>query len=497
MYPHKKIIPANLFLCLLIICLSPQAQSFKVSYSASGKPFSGKVLLYLSKDTKNPKDAGVGLPRLACFAIDVYNVKPNTTVVIDDKAIAYPVKLSDLERGEYYVQAVWDRNSGGRNIANSPDNMYSKSLKLLLSKNIKQVFTIRCNEVVPPPAFQETMFIKELKASSPLLSSFYNKPTTINAAIVLPKEYYREPGRKFPVLFEISGYGGDYHTDYTYGDDSTSIPIDSVPCIYVFLDGNCSWGHSEYANSDNNGPWADALIKELIPLLEKTYRCNGARLLWGHSSGGWASLWLQIQYPGIFTGCWSSAPDPVDFRNFTGTDLYTDKNMYYKEDSILKPDATVAGYFPWVYARDAYQLEEVIYRGEQMHSFEAVFSKKTKKGIPARLCNTQTGDIDSSVVNDWKKYDISLLLRTDWEKYKAGVDKKIRISTGKADNYFLNRSVKLLEEEMKKLNAGFEFSYYPGDHFTIATREYFEAGYRFLKQRYIKWLEENPSPANQ
>jgi len=29
-----------------------------------------------------------------------------------------------------------------------------------------------------------------------------------------------------------------------------------------------SLGHSVYANSDNNGPWGDALIKEFIPALE-------------------------------------------------------------------------------------------------------------------------------------------------------------------------------------------------------------------------------------
>ena len=60
----------------------------------------------------------------------------------------------------------------------------------------------------------------------------------------------------------------------------------------LFLDGNCSWGHSTYANSDNNGPWGDAFVNEFLPALEKKYRCNGARFLAGHSSGGWSALWL-------------------------------------------------------------------------------------------------------------------------------------------------------------------------------------------------------------
>ncbi len=36
----------------------------------------------------------------------------------------------------------------------------------------------------------------------------------------------------------------------------------------------------------------------------------------GHSSGGWSSLWLQIEHPEVFGGVWSLAPDPVDFRDF-------------------------------------------------------------------------------------------------------------------------------------------------------------------------------------
>jgi len=37
----------------------------------------------------------------------------------------------------------------------------------------------------------------------------------------------------------------------------------------------------------------NALTQELIPQVEKAYRTNNAKLLTGHSSGGWTVLWLQ------------------------------------------------------------------------------------------------------------------------------------------------------------------------------------------------------------
>jgi len=468
------------------------AQQFEVSYtsSASAQPFTGYVVLYLSKENKTPKSGMVGFGSDPCFSVYVKNVKPGTTVKIDDKAASFPVVLSDIERGQYYAQVVWDKNMGGRTIAQSPGNLYCDAVNADINKNTKTTYHLYADKVVPDlPVFKETEFVKELKAPSALLSKFQGKPITVDAAVILPKEYNTEPNRKFPVLFRVSGYGGDYHR-YS-GSATPSTPIDTEPVIVVYLDGNCPLGHSVYANSDNNGPWGDALTTEFIPLLEKQYRCNGAKLLTGHSSGGWTVAWLQTHYPKVFDGCWSSSPDPVDFRSFQRINMYADRNMFYGKDSTLNLVATVAGFFPWATMKNVYQAEQVVYRGEQMHSFNAVFSKKGADGLPLSICNSATGDIDTAVFSNWKKYDISLYLRTNWEQIKPDLEGKLRISVGKQDNFLLNYAVTLLEAEMKKLNSTFQFAYYPGDHFTLSTPEYVKDGNQFLKQKYTEWLAKN------
>ena len=199
-------------------------------------------------------------------------------------------------------------------------------------------------------------------------------------------------------------------------------------------------------------------------------------------------MWLQTQYPKIFVGCWSSAPDPVDFRNFQKINLYEDKNMYYDRDSSLRMVATVAGVIPWASMKNVYRMEHVVYRGEQMHSFDAVFSQKGSDGMPRSICNSITGEIDTVVVSHWKKYDISLYLRHNWDRIKGDLYGKVRVSIGTGDNFLLNHAVVLLESEMKKLNSKFEFVYYPGDHFTVGTPEYRKEGNQFLKQKYQEWL---------
>lgn len=482
----------KIYFCILVSCLfylNSFSQQFKVSYTAAvyNKPFTGNVVAYLSKENKEPRTGSVGIDKFPCFAVSVQNVQPGQLITIDDKAVSYPTALSDIERGSYYIQIVWDRNLGGRSIAESPGNLYNEAVKIDITKDTQKSFNIVAEKMVPEiAAFKETEFVKELKVSSALLSNFNNKTMTVNAAVLLPKEYYNEPDRVFPVLFTVFGYGGDYH--HYSGQETKASELGDIPVINVILDGNCSLGHSVYANSDNNGPWGDALTTEFIPALEKKYRCNGARLLTGHSSGGWTVLWLQTQYPKVFDGCWSSSPDPVDFRNFQKINLYQDTNMFYDNDGIQRLVATVAGFIPWATMKTMYQMEEVVYRGEQIHSFNAVFSKKGGDGKPESICNATTGTIDPKVFEHWKKYDIAANLKSSWGTLKPNLDGKIRVSVGKGDNFLLNHAVVLLETQMKELNANFQFAYYPGDHFTIHTPEYRKEGFAFLKQKYMEWL---------
>jgi S-formylglutathione hydrolase FrmB len=475
-------------LLLLSGHLNANGQQFRVSYPQSvfNKPFSGRVFLYLHKENRNPKDEMLALGSFPCFSKEVRDIQPGATIVFDDRADSYPVKLSDIERGLYYVQAVWDRNLGGRTIGESEGNLFSASVKADLTKDTALSFEVICDQVVPVSKFVETDAVKELSVTSALLSRFYGMTKTLNAAVQLPREYYKYPNRQFPVVYSVSGFGGDYHR--LSGDSTKYSPmLDTVPCITVYLDGNCPGGHSVYANSDNNGPWGDALVKELIPLVDQKFRSNGARLLWGHSSGGWTVLWLQAHYPKVFVGCWSSSPDPVDFRAFQKVDLYKDSNMFYDKNGKLQQAFTVAAIYPITSMKRAYQQEYVVSRGEQMHSFDYVFSEKGPNGLPVKICDPVSGAIDKKCLEHWKQYDISVFLKKNWSLLQKDLTGKVRISVGDRDNFLLHHAVHLLEEDMKTLQKPFVFAYYPGDHFTINMPEYISAGYRFLRDRYLDY----------
>ena len=64
---------------------------------------------------------------------------------------------------------------------------------------------------------------------------------------------------------------------------------------------NPYYDDSYAVNSQNLGPYGDAIQYELIPEIEKRFRGIGqgwARFLYGGSTGGWEALAVQVFYPG-------------------------------------------------------------------------------------------------------------------------------------------------------------------------------------------------------
>jgi hypothetical protein len=83
---------------------------------------------------------------------------------------------------------------------------------------------------------------------------------------------------------------------------------------------NPYYDDSYAVNSENLGPYGDAITYELIPEIEKRFRGIGqgwARFMYGGSTGGWEVLAAQVFYPGEYNGCYAACPDPIDFRAYT------------------------------------------------------------------------------------------------------------------------------------------------------------------------------------
>jgi S-formylglutathione hydrolase FrmB len=449
---------------------SQQAPLKFVVQAPSVKRFSGKVVVYLGTGTEEPRFGPNWFSPKPCYSADFRNGDLVKGVTIDNaNAIGFPGKLHDLAPGSYTVQAVVDQNLGGRAIGASPGNLYSAPITMQLDPNSSGVLTLNCDQVVQEDRLQETDRIKEFRFESPLLSSWYKRTTFINSAVVLPEAYSSDPTRKFPILYLIPGFGGD--SEHVSDRYLAATERDGEQFIVVILDPNCPTGHSVFADSANNGPWGMALTTEFIPALEKGFRTfndPGTRYVTGHSSGGWSSLWLQVAYPDVFGGVWSTSPDPVDFRDFQKIDLYEPGVNMFKDPSGDPRPLARRGTKPILFYKAFSDMERPI-RGEQLGSFEAVFSPKGKDGQPEKLWDRDTGAVDKAVAKAWQKYDIDLKLRTEWNAIGPKLAGKLHVFSGDIDTFYLEGAVRLLKTDMAILGSDAEIEIWPGDHGSVMT----------------------------
>jgi hypothetical protein len=256
------------------------------------------------------------------------------------------------------------------------------------------------------------------------------------------------------------------------------------PMIWVALDYATPAGTTEFADSANSGPWGDALVRDVIPALERRYRMDArpsGRFLTGHSSGGWFALWTMVTHPALFGGSWSTSPDPVDFTDFLGVDLSVPgANMYRDAAGKVRPLERDGGEVRQSIEAEA-RLEDVLAHegdGGQLRSFEWTFSPRGTDGRPARLFDRRTGVIDPNVAAYWRDhYDIAYEVEMRWPRLRHDLDGKVHVRVGSVDSFYLDGAVHRLDAVFRKVGGHADFSYVPGATHSMA-QVYAEKGDR-------------------
>src|SRR5690606_28559590 len=110
-------------------------------------------------------------------------------------------------------------------------------------------------------------------------------------------------------------------------------------------------------------------------------------------------------FPEVFGGAWAASPDPVDFRAFFGTDIYTDRNFFTDEKGAPRAFYRAGGVVRCT-NQEAAAMEEVmgpnLTSAKQLAAWQAAFGPINNAGDgPARLFDPVTGEIDPRVAQAW------------------------------------------------------------------------------------------------
>ncbi len=469
------------------VCIAQPSQHlfFRVTLGQQfNAPVSGRVLIFLTAGTgaKEVDESPFHPTAVYIAAKEVPSLKPGASVEVNTDDLAFPEPFSALKSGDYQVQAVLDVDHTYDYSGRAPGDLISEVVPL-------RSFTpgqgaepdIVLNAVIParpapsnlPSGFDHDAHQEDFV--SPALSAFVGQPVHMRAWVVVPPGYENNVHERYPSVYWTHGFGANLLYAEVFGSRIYQRMVQGKmpPMIWVMLDESCSTGTHEFADSVNNGPWGKALTTEFIPHLESKYRMDArasGRFLQGHSSGGWATLQLQVNYPAIFGGTWSTSPDPSDFHDFTGVDLYAPHaNLYRRADGtpypLVRDHDHIIGTFQ-EFARTELVMGDY---GGQLASFEWVFSPRGPDGRPVRMFNRETGDVDSAVVAYWHDhYDLAHIVAADWSRRGRELRGKIHVFVGTADTFYLDGAAHKFDAVLRGLNADAHFTYIPDrTHFDL------------------------------
>ena len=494
---------------------APQPAPFTVRLPASAgtTALDGRLLLFISKDASREPRLQVDYTSLSTaqvFGVDVDGWKPGEERTFDASILGYPLaSLSDLPAGDYTVQALlhkyetfrlatghtvklpMDRGEG-QQFSSAPGNIHSAPQKIRWDGKSAAV-RLELDQTIPPikpPA--DTKYVKHVRIRSELLSNFWGRDMHLGAHVLLPEGFDAHPEARYPLVINHGHFPADL------GGWRETPPDPTAKCVYserFSLDcynriqeqaaydfyktwtgpgfprvlmieiqhANPYYDDSYTVNSANLGPYGDAIMKELVPHIEKQFRGIGAgwaRATYGGSTGGWEALAVQMFYPDDFNAAYAACPDPIDFRAFTVVDIYKDTNAYWAEGPFARvPRPGHRNYLGQVSATlEQMNVAEVVLgtktrSGQQWDIWEAVYSPQGADGYPARIWDKRTGVIDKKVAEYWKEnYDLSWILKRDWNRgLGRKLEGKIHLYVGDMDNYYLNNAVYLVEDLLKSL----------------------------------------------
>lgn len=453
-----------------------------------GEAWTGRVYLFTSRQVPEPRTGPDWFTPEPFLARDVVDWQPGTPLSLTTDAsdvLTFPKSLDVRRLTGARVQAVVRLNPVDRNVGTGAGNGFSAVAVVPPDGPVR----LLVDRLVEPQPFIETEWTKLLRVPSALLTEFHGRNVELLASVTLPASYAHNPARRYPTVFIIPGFGGTH----ALGRQTEPVREQNergVEFIRVMLDPSCPLGHHVFADSANNGPVGRALIEELIPAFDQTFRSIAdprARFLTGHSSGGWSSLWLQVTSPESFAGVWSTAPDPVDFRDFQRIDLtLPDVNLYVDDRGHRRPLAVRDGHVALWYDDFAW-MEHVLGAGGQLHSFEAVFSPRGEDGKPRPLWDRQTGVVDPAVARTWEAYDIRLILERNWPALGPRLSGKLHVFMGSEDTFLLDGAVRLLQQSLQSLGSDAVVEIHEGhDHGSLMTRQLRDRIRREMTSRFLR-----------
>lgn len=153
--------------------------------------------------------------------------------------------------------------------------------------------------------------------------------------VYLPPGYFDSP-RRYPVLYMLGGWVGDYR-EWTWWGLCDAIEMLTrggyiQPMIVVTPEGNQSyWFNHAPAPGSDGKPWGDYIWKDVVNYVDANYRTlprRESRAIGGLSAGGQAAFMLALTHPEVFSIAGGHSPSQ---RGADGSLPFFGTRDYFKQ----------------------------------------------------------------------------------------------------------------------------------------------------------------------
>ncbi|MDE3115729.1 MAG: enterochelin esterase [Pseudomonadota bacterium] len=282
---------------------------------------------------------------------------------------------------------------------------------------------------------------------------------------------YGTDGRGLPLLVDVVGFtaGGPAHTNWKNFGENVPERLDRLiareemkPCVVAFPDCFTKLGGNQYVNSSAMGRWADFLIEEAVPFVEKKYGCGGAgkRGLFGKSSGGYGAMVHALLYPEFWS---ASACHSGDM----GFDLMYRHEFVPVLRALAKSGGTIG---EWI---DAFWKQPKVKDSDvhvlMMLAQAASFDPDPAEPYGVRLPVTpDTCEVIAERWGNWLAWDPLTMVETRAEGLKTL--KLLYLDCGNVDQYNLVYGARRMHRTLMRLGVPHTYEEFSDNHSSVDYR---------------------------
>lgn len=308
--------------------------------------------------------------------------------------------------------------------------------------------------------------------SDALRGNALGDPAERPVIVYTPPGYDAQGSRRYRTLYLLHGYTGNalglvggraWETNAVQWIDRLIRERRMPPAILAVVDGWTRLGGSQYVNSVHNGDYATYVTRDVVGHLDAQYRTiasEGGRAVLGKSSGGFGSMHLVMEYPGLFAAFASHSGDSY-FR-------YCQTRAFPDVQRTLEKHGFDIGAFVNVFEKK-HKRSQNEFATMEILGYAAAYSPRSLSAFDLDLpFDRHSGELRDDVFEKWLAFDpVERVPHRDEELRRL----RLRyLDCGRRDEYGLDIGARLVAERIRELGLEVRHEEFDDDHRNVGYR---------------------------